>query len=543
VTRDFLIVGQGLAGSLLAWTLLQHKKSVLLVDDGYTHSASRVAAGIVNPLGSRRLVAPSDVEECWSSAVATYAELGRQFQQQFFVPKPLVRFFNDVADIDRYQQRMRQTAYQQLLGTRFGADQSGHSVEDHHGGFLQVQAGHLDIAALLTALQSYFRQQNILQSKNFDYADIQLEQGMVWWQQQAFKRIIFCEGARAIHNPWFRWLPFQLSKGETITVKPGLIAPNVMFHRGHWILPINEQHMKIGATYEWQWSNDQPSQEATQQLLAFTRQLLGDVCLEVVDKNAGIRPTTRDKQAFIGTHPEIATLHIFNGFGSRGSLVIPYYSKLFTQSLLEPSESCLPEYIDIYRFEGGDSQVTLSKRLISQHLQNGDIAIDATLGNGLDTEFLARCVGCEGHVYSFDIQSQALQISRDRLTKLQIYDRVSLIQENHANMLSHVPDAYYGRVKAITFNLGYMPGCSKHTTTLASTTLTALNQALQLLMPSGIISVVCYQGHPEGIEELEALQTWVSTLDEQHYHANWYKRSGKTIAPVLLAITRYVQYN
>ena len=544
MTRDFLIIGQGLAGSLLAWTLLQHKQSVLLLDDDYSRAASRVAAGIVNPLAGRRLVAPTDVEDCWSTAVATYADLGRYFKQQFFTQKPLIRFFTESADIDRYRQRSQQVGYQQLLGARFAADQSGHPVEDHYGGFLQTQAGHLDIARLLQALQSHFSEQNMLLSTKFDYADFQFDQTSVSWQQCTFKQIIFCEGARAIQNPWFRWLPFQLSKGEMITVKPGLMPPHAMFHRGHWILPINEQLVKIGATYEWQWSDDQPSQEATQLLLSFTEQLLGkSQCLEVVDQTAGIRPTTRDKQPFIGCHPEITNLNIFNGFGSRGSLVIPYYAKLFTQSLLYPEVKCLPEAINIHRFEHGDSQVTLSKRLVSQHLQNGDIAVDATLGNGFDTEFLARCVGRDGHIFSFDLQPQALQISRDRLNKLQMYDRVSLIQEDHANMMTHIPERHYGRVKAITFNLGYLPGQSKSTTTLAVTTLLALNQSLRLLAPNGIITVVCYLGHPEGIREFEALQTWVSDLDKQQYRSTWYMRSEKTAAPALLTITRCVQIN
>jgi len=543
VIRDFLIVGQGLAGSLLAWELLQHNQTVLLVDDRYSHAASRVAAGIVNPLAGRRMVKSKDLDDCWSSALTTYAELDRQFQQQFFVPKPLIRLFNDSADIDRYRQRTQQAEYQQLLGDCFSAGHSGQPVIDPNGGFVQLQAGYLNVSVLLEALQSYFIRQKLLIDTVFDYADVQIGKNSIRWQSQVFKHIIFCEGARTVDNPWFRWLPFQLSKGELLSFRPGSVVPSTaVAHHGHWVLPINEQLMKIGATYTWQWNNDQPSSEAEQQLLAFAKRLLGeDVPMHVIDHRAGIRPTTRDKQPFIGSHPEYTTLHIFNGFGSRGSLIIPHYAKLFIRSLLNPDDNCLPGYVDIARFEHGDSQVTLSKRLLSQRIQEGDIAVDATLGKGFDTEFLARCVGQSGHVFSFDIQPQALQISRERLANHQVIDRVSLIKADHASLLAHVPKSCYGRVRAVTFNLGYLPGHSKNIVTQASTTVLALQQALQLLMQGGMISVVCYRGHPEGSRELEAIHVWIDGLDKRYYRVQWFGQADRASTPLLLVITRRIK--
>ena len=155
----------------------------------------------------------------------------------------------------------------------------------------------------------------------------------------------------------------------------------------------------------------------------------------------------------------------------------------------------------------------LAHRRLAEVLAPGDAAIDATAGNGHDTLFLAQAVGAAGEVHAFDVQAAALAASATRLDAAGVRERVTLHHAGHETMLARLP-ALRGRVAAITFNLGYLPGGDHALTTLPATTLAALEQALALLRPGGLLSVLAYRGHPGGQEEAEAVAAWLAERPE-----------------------------
>ena len=151
----------------------------------------------------------------------------------------------------------------------------------------------------------------------------------------------------------------------------------------------------------------------------------------------------------------------------------------------------------------------LAHDVIAGHLHTGDIVIDATMGNGHDTLFLAQRVGKTGHVYAFDLQQQAIEQTRGRLERHGVADRVTLFRNSHAEMAMALPPGIAGNVAAVVFNLGYLPGGEKSVTTTAGSTLTALDASLALLRPGGLISLLVYVGHPGGMDEDEAIREWL----------------------------------
>jgi len=158
------------------------------------------------------------------------------------------------------------------------------------------------------------------------------------------------------------------------------------------------------------------------------------------------------------------------------------------------------------------SLVQLAQQLVGMHLTDGDTAIDATVGNGHDTLFLAQTVGQNGKVYGFDIQQSALDNCYQRLGQA-LAQRVCLIHAGHETMPVVLPEEVCaGAVKAIMFNLGYLPGGDKSRTTQSTTTLAALNSATQILASNGIITILAYTGHPGGKEESEAVKAWAQML-------------------------------
>ncbi len=142
-------------------------------------------------------------------------------------------------------------------------------------------------------------------------------------------------------------------------------------------------------------------------------------------------------------------------------------------------------------------------------LAEGDLAIDATAGNGHDTVFLAARVGESGRVLAFDIQAAAIASARSRVEAAGFGGRVRFFEMSHAKMAEHSAP---GSVAAILFNLGYLPGGDHRLITRAEETLHALDAALALLKPGGLLSIVCYPGHPGGDAEGEAVIAWACRL-------------------------------
>lgn len=160
------------------------------------------------------------------------------------------------------------------------------------------------------------------------------------------------------------------------------------------------------------------------------------------------------------------------------------------------------------------SLVKEAHNAIADLLQPGDIAIDATCGNGHDTLFLAEQVGITGKVYGFDIQQRALDSTTLKLNEHQQFSQVELICAGHENIEQYVQTQHQHNITAIMFNLGYLPGSNKSIITQAETTLAALKAACRLLKSSGLITIIAYPGHQGGPQELESLQNWVSELDK-----------------------------
>jgi 16S rRNA C1402 N4-methylase RsmH len=164
-----------------------------------------------------------------------------------------------------------------------------------------------------------------------------------------------------------------------------------------------------------------------------------------------------------------------------------------------------------------------ARTLLEKAIHPGDIAVDATLGNGHDTLFLAQLVGENGQVFGFDIQEQAVENSGRRLEEHGLADRVTLFRKGHEEILQSIPEDFYEKVAGAVFNLGYLPGGDKTVVTKPATTISAIEQLIRILAPEGIIVLVIYHGHEGGAAERDALLQYVRNLDQKKAHVLQYQ--------------------
>jgi len=184
------------------------------------------------------------------------------------------------------------------------------------------------------------------------------------------------------------------------------------------------------------------------------------------------------------------------------------------------------------------SLIDIAHQHISEILISGDIAIDATLGNGHDANFLLNLVGSTGLVFGFDIQLAAIAATQELSSNA---PNLSLIHASHALMAEKVPMQYHGRIKAIMFNLGYLPGGDKSIITQTDSTLRALNAALILLADKGIMTIMAYPGHAGGDLETEQVEHWCEQLDQTYFsYQVHYSAVNSTTAPKLFILCKHL---
>jgi ubiquinone/menaquinone biosynthesis C-methylase UbiE len=174
--------------------------------------------------------------------------------------------------------------------------------------------------------------------------------------------------------------------------------------------------------------------------------------------------------------------------------------------------------------------VEITKMIMDSTVCPGSIVIDCTVGTGNDTIKLAKLVGKYGKVYGFDIQSSAINLTREKLKNQNLLDRVFLINDGHENITNYVSE----KVNFVVFNLGYLPGGNHNIITKAETTIIGIKESLNVLMPGGILLVTCYVGHEGGLEEMEKVEGYLSNLNQKEYSTLKFKFINQINNPPIL---------
>ena len=324
-------------------------ETVLVVDNDYASSSSTVAAGLINPVTGKRLVKTVGVDLCLPQARKSYRTLEQELGVELLIDKPMLRLFHSQPAREQWQKRQQEAGYQGYLGEVVESSQLPAPVVASHGGGRQLQTAYLRTAPLLHGLRDWLQQQQSYRQSHFDYDDLQLGENGVSWREVTARRVIFCEGYKGAANPWFKWLPFQPARGEFLTLRCAEMLPDLIINSGRWIMPRGDGLSRAGASYDHHQLDESISPEAKEMLLAALPTFLaGPPEFEVVAQQAGVRPTTSDRQPFIGLHPHHASLAIFNGFGSKGSLLIPWHVERFVERLLDATP--LPPAMDVERY-------------------------------------------------------------------------------------------------------------------------------------------------------------------------------------------------
>lgn len=335
-----LIVGQGVAGTMLAFELEQRGMPFHIIDKGVNHS-SAIAAGIINPLVFRRTTLAWGVEQTWDFTILKYRALEKKLNTKFFSTLPMRRLFASADEANSWSEKAHKDPFQSHI-TFFESEVAPCYAKNTFGQGKIIETHHVDVQRFLMASKSYFMDQGKLSIAELNYEALDGEVLLGKWAQ-----VVFCQGYENIKNPFFNFVPINTTKGQVLTIQSAVISEDELLNRKCFLLPIGNQKFRVGATYEWDTTDLGVTAQARDEILDKLKTLV-DAPFDIVDQQAGIRPTTPDRRPTLGVHPDNEKMFIFNGLGTRGYMLAPWCAKLMADCVLDGKE--IPKEMDLMRW-------------------------------------------------------------------------------------------------------------------------------------------------------------------------------------------------
>ncbi len=350
----FLIIGQGLAGTLVGHRLEQAGHEVHYVDAPEQTASSAIAAGIVNPITGRRFVKSWKIDDLIPEAKTLYANLEQQLGHKIWYASPLVRTLYNRGDRNDWQARSADPGYADYMEDEPNPGQIPAITAPVFAYAGVRHAARVDVAGLVGSVRKKLVQEDRLLSGAMEYEDIPEVLGAAAGAGGRLKKkgyynhVVCCEGWRARYNPYFSYLPHGGNKGEVLIIKTKAPLLDRMFKHRVFLVPLANGTYWVGATSENRFTDDSPTPTNRQFLEDRLAEILTGTEYEIIGHHAAVRPTVKDRRMFIGQHPEVPGLWIFNGLGTKGASLAPLGSRWLTEAILEGKD--IPAEVDIQRF-------------------------------------------------------------------------------------------------------------------------------------------------------------------------------------------------
>ena len=341
---DYLIIGGGLAGFLFAHQLRKNKKSFLVYDPLKTNTSTKIAAGMFNPISGKRMTINWKADELIEELKNTFAEIEKELGKKLLHFEPTHQAFGNNKEANDFYAKLEDDHFKKYILENKTCEPFLIAPD---GCFEVTQTGWVETRQYIESYANFLMEENSLIKEKVDYNDlVQTETGWLF-QNNTFNKVLCCEGFEYSHNPYFNWLPFKLAKGQVLLIHCPDLNTEKIIKKGVYLVQQGNNTYKVGATYEWDNLNEIPDEKGKTILLSKLQNML-QVPFQVLDQSAGIRPTTRDRKAILGAHPQIPNLYVFNGLGTKGVFQAPFLAKHLYAHLEE--NLALESEVDINRF-------------------------------------------------------------------------------------------------------------------------------------------------------------------------------------------------
>lgn len=340
--KHFLIIGQGIAGTVLGFKLIQQGADVLFIDAYDRSNATMASAGIMNPITGRSFVKTWKVDTLWDTALKTYRELESFLDINCVYPLELYRWLPKVEHENNWCTRFLDSDY-----AKYVDDSEGLVIEKEGKRYAKINhAFRVDLLGIRQSFRQFLINEQKLIDEHFDYNEVRILDDHVQYKDIKAQRIIFAEGYKVINNPFFKDLPFRPSRGESIRFKSSDIDQSFLSKHEYFLAPLGNNDYWSGGGYDN--NNLEVASPSFIDRIKSDIELRFQIKIEDYKFRSGVRPATKDRRPIIGEHFENGMMYIFNGMGTKGTSLAPYCADRLIEYIYKNEE--IPIDININRF-------------------------------------------------------------------------------------------------------------------------------------------------------------------------------------------------
>ena len=344
-TVDYIILGQGISGTFLSYYLRKAGKRILVIDDAETFTASRIASGVINPVTGRRVVETWMINEIMPFSVNAYHELGNEINSTVIQQCNVLSFHASVQMKQAFDNRLPEDNSYLNIPTN---EEALHQYFHFYLGVGETNPCYLaDIQQLMLGWRKILIADNLLWEEKFDWNDCTVSEQNIRYKNITAEKIFCCEGSAGVHNPYFTLLPYAKNKGEVIIAEiPDLPRTNI-YKQGLTIVPWKEDLFWIGSPYEWNYADTHPTAAFKIKTQLQLQQWL-KLPYTILDHWAAERPANVERRPFVGLHPNMPSIGILNGMGTKGCSLAPFFANELTEHLI--NRTPINPLADVRRF-------------------------------------------------------------------------------------------------------------------------------------------------------------------------------------------------
>jgi len=343
---NILLVGQGLAGTVLSHYLFLNNIDHKVLDDGHKTCSTKAAAGLINPITGRNYVKSWRIDDLLPEALSCYEQLERDLNLKLISHRDIIRALPDAVSENKWISSTSRPGYENYCNPDFVANSYAQVVHSK-GKYAQInKAIQVNIADLIICYRQFLIDRKCLIEDAFDFEKYDLENDLKVGDEK-FDKVIFCEGSAVDKNPLFNHLPFQPAKGESFNIQIDGDVPKQILRDDIFLIPQADGSFWSGGGYQWQFEDDHPTENWATNWKGKLDQLL-KVGYEVKAHKAGIRPAVKGRRPLLGQHDTQKQYYLFNGMGTKGTSLAPYWAKHFVEYLMGRTD--LDVEVDLKRF-------------------------------------------------------------------------------------------------------------------------------------------------------------------------------------------------
>lgn len=287
---------------------------------------------MINPVVFKRLLPSWKAAELLPFLQEKYQELEILFQEKFLYSTNITKVIENQHELETWEKRANAEDIRDFISKEIKQEENTRVL----GYGEVVQSGYVDTVLFLKAAARFFKEKGRYIDIAFSHNQLQLSSNSLIYQEKEYNAVVFCEGFFVHRNPYFSFLPFKPVKGDVLTVSiEGYHSKNIL-NKNFFLLPLPDGNFRLGATYDWKNLNFEPTEAAKEDLL---KRLKGCVKgeVKVLKHEAGVRPSSEDRRPILGPHPDYPQLYVFNGLGTKGVMLAPYFAAQLAQHLLDGS--------------------------------------------------------------------------------------------------------------------------------------------------------------------------------------------------------------